>query len=401
MTGTFKQTVYDLRSFRLVLDSRLRGNDGNITAASITRFPHFATPACRDAASEYNSRMFQPFFVALTALLSVLCVIVCGIVLRRTGRISSETDQGLLRINIDLLMPCLIMDLVLKSDAFSNPQNLWLPPIIGFTQTAIGILCGFAVVFLPSHLTGLTTWPQKRTFAGCVGLLNYGFVPIPIVAALFPGDLGATGVLFLAYLGGEASLWVLVVFCMMGKCEKNFWRHLINGPILAILISVPLNLLFRGGWIPAAWMESTGPVFTLFIDCLFGSRGAIHWIGQASIPMSLIVIGLTISGHLHRANFKKRLPRTLRIAVWSCLIRLVIMPAICLAAAVFLPLTMDIRKILVVYGAMGSAIFPIVLARFYQGDTETALDTVMANTLVSIVTLPIWISVGLRLIQAA
>ncbi len=338
--------------------------------------------------------MFQPFFVALSALLSVLCIIFGGILLRRTGRIAIETDEGLLRVNIDFLLPCLIFDLVLKSDAFSDPQNLWLPPLIGFGMTAIGMFFGFAVTLLPSRRTGLSTWKQKRTFAACVGVLNYGFVPIPLVAALFPGDFGATGVLFLMFLGAEVSVWTLVLFCLMGRFERNFWRHLINGPILAILVAVPLNLILRSGWISPSLTEAGAP----YINFPFGPRGAIHLAGQASIPISLIVIGLTISGYLHWENFKERFTVTRRMAVWSCLIRLLVMPSLCLLTAVFLPLTQDIRKILVVHGAMGSAILPIVLARFYQGDTKTALDTVMSNTLLSIITLPLWISLGLKLI---
>ncbi len=335
--------------------------------------------------------MSQPFFVALWALLAVLCIILGGILLRRVGRIDPETDHGLLRLNIDFLMPCLILDLILKSDAFSDPQNLWLPPLIGFSLTGIGVLCGFAVALLPGKRTGLSTWKQKRTFAACVGILNYGFVPIPLVAALFPGDVGTTGVLFLMYLGAEISVWTLVIFSMMGRFEQKFWRHLFNGPILAIFVAVPLNLILRSGWIPASLAETATPCF----DFLFGPRGAVHLAGQAAIPMSLIVIGLTISEFFHRANFRERLTTTLRISFWSCLIRLLIMPSLCLLAAVFLPLTPEIRKILVIYGAMGSAIFPVVLTRLYQGNTETALDTVMSNTLVSIATLPVWVAVGL------
>lgn len=335
--------------------------------------------------------MSHPFFVALSALLAVLCIILAGILLRRVGRIAPEADHGMLRLNIDLLIPCLILDRVLKSDAFSDPQNLWLPPLIGFSLTALGIGCGFLVAALPAKRTGLSTWKQKRTFAACVGVLNYGFVPIPLVEALFPEGGRAMGVLFLMYLGAEISVWTLVMFSLLGRFNRKSWRHLLNGPILAILLAVPLNLLLRGGLIPTSVLDAGRPC----VDFLFGPRGAVHLVGQAAIPMSLVVIGLTISEFFHRKNFRERWPTTIRISIWSCLIRLLVMPGICLAVAVFLPLTPEIRRILVIYGAMGSAIFPIVLARHYRGHAETALDTVMSNTIVSIVTLPVWIAVGL------
>jgi predicted permease len=47
---------------------------------------------------------------------------------------------------------------------------------------------------------------------------------------------------------------------------------------------------------------------------------------------------------------------------------------------------------------MGSAIFPMVLAKHYGGDPKTAFDTILSNSLLSVLTLPIWIAVGLSLI---
>ncbi len=126
---------------------------------------------------------------------------------------------------------------------------------------------------------------------------------------------------------------------------------------------------------------------------------AIHLVGQASIPISLIVIGLTVSELFHRKNFHNRLSTTLRIGTFSCLIRLLAMPLIFLVLAVFLPCTVEIKRILVIHGAMSSALFPIVLTKHFGGHTETAFDTILSNTLLSIITLPIWIAVGLGMIS--
>lgn len=339
--------------------------------------------------------MLHTFSIALTAILSVLCIIMFAVLLRRSGRIAPETDHGLLRLIIDLLFPCLIFDRILRTDAFSDAQNLWLPPLLGFGLTAVGIFFGFVVAALASKQTGLITWKQKRTFAACVGLLNYGYVPIPLVAALFPGDDRTMGVLFLIYLGSEISVWTLVIFSMMGKFDARSWRHVINGPILAIVLSVPLNLIGHSGLIPAVFYERVVPCF----DFLFHREsGALHLLGQAAIPISLLIVGLTITEQIHFSEIRRRIRTTMKIAFWSCLIRLAVMPAIFLGFAVLLPCTVEIKRVLVIYGAMGSAVFPIVLSRHYGGNTETAFDTVMSNTFLSILTLPIWIAVGLKMI---
>jgi predicted permease len=338
-----------------------------------------------------SQTFFHTFSIALTTILSVFCIIFFAIVLRRTGRISPETDQGLLRLTIDLLIPCLIIDRILNTNAFSNIQNLWLPPFLGFSLTGLGILAGFAATLLPDWGTGLKTQQQKRTFAACVGLLNYGYIAIPLVDVLVSDNHRTMGVLFLQYLGAEISVWTLVVFTMRGKFDWALGRQLINPPILAILIAVPLNLLGHSPWVSEEFHQSVVPYFDFLM-------WAIHQIGQTAIPISLMTVGLAITALLRHKEIKNRWRTTLKISFWSCLIRLVIMPIIFLTLAVLLPCTVEIKRVLVIHGAMGSAILPIVLAKLYNGNTLTAFDTVISNTLVSIITLPFWIAFGMKII---
>jgi predicted permease len=336
--------------------------------------------------------MFHSFSVALTAILSVFCIAGAGILFRRSGRLTQASEQPLLRLTVDLLMPCLIFDRVLKTDAFvSDPQNLWLPPLLGFGLTAVGILLGLCVAVLPMKQHGLTTWKQRRTFAGCVGNYNYGFVPIPLVIAMFPGDTRILGVLFVQNLGVEIALWTIVLVTLLGKIDKQSLRHLINGPSIAIILAVLLNLLGNSRFVPAAFHEHVAPYFDFLLM-------TIHLLGAASIPLSIILIGAIFAEHFHREEIKVRLSTTLKIAFWSILIRLVVMPVICIALAVWLPCTGEIKRVLIIHGAVGSAIFTMALAKHYGGDPKTAFDTIVSNSLLSVVSLPLWIAVGLSLV---
>ncbi|MDR0328420.1 MAG: AEC family transporter [Planctomycetaceae bacterium] len=336
--------------------------------------------------------MFHTFSVALAAILSVFCIVGTGIFFRRSGRLTPESEQPLLRLTVDLLMPCLIFDRVLRTDAFvTNPQNLWLPPILGFSLVAVGILLALAVGFLPTRHNGLATWKQRCTFAGCVGNYNYGFVPIPLVIALFPGDTRILGVLFVQNLGVEIAVWTIVLFTLLGKIDRNSLRHLINGPSIAIVLAVSLNLLGHSRFIPAVFYEHVEPCF----DFLWMT---IHLLGSASIPMSIILIGTIFADHFHWSEIKEQLSPTLKIAFWSILLRLVVMPAIFVALAVWLPCTREIKQILVIHGAVGSAIFTMALAKHYGGDPKTAFDTILGNSIPSALTLPIWVTFGLSIV---
>jgi predicted permease len=53
---------------------------------------------------------------------------------------------------------------------------------------------------------------------------------------------------------------------------------------------------------------------------------------------------------------------------------------------------------MVIQGAMPCAIFPIVLARHFDGASEIALKVALSTTALSLVTIPLWIGFGLYLI---
>ena len=75
-------------------------------------------------------------------------------------------------------------------------------------------------------------------------------------------------------------------------------------------------------------------------------------------------------------------------------IRLGIMPALILLMAI--PTDPALHAVLVVQAAMPSAVFPIVLAKLHGGDMPTALRVVLGTSIVGLVTIPLWLTFGLR-----
>jgi predicted permease len=47
---------------------------------------------------------------------------------------------------------------------------------------------------------------------------------------------------------------------------------------------------------------------------------------------------------------------------------------------------------------MPTAVFPIVLARHYQGDPATAMRVVIGTSVVGLVTIPLWIRFGMKFV---
>jgi hypothetical protein len=66
-----------------------------------------------------------------------------------------------------------------------------------------------------------------------------------------------------------------------------------------------------------------------------------------------------------------------------------------MALAYWAPLPLDLRRVIVVQAAMPSAVIPVILARHYGVDAPAALRVVLATSAVGLLTIPLWLKIGL------
>jgi hypothetical protein len=309
----------------------------------------------------------------LTAVLPVFGIMGVGFWLRRRGWLTADADQSLMRLTINLLLPSLIFDSVLGNAALRRPENLLLPPFLGFAMVAVGM--GVARCF--AGLAGVETKPEQRTFVLVAGLQNYSYLTIPLCLSLF--GTGTMGVLFVHNVGTDMAMWTLGVAVLAGHGVVGGWKKIVNAPLIALVLALLLN--FLGLCIhPPAVVMIAGNIF----------RMGIHWFGQSAIPMALILIGAIVADHFEEARGGK----AGRVALASSLVRLGMMPILFLLLAKFFPCSQDLKRVLILQGAMPSATLPIVLARHYGGDARVAVQIVLGTSLLGIITIPLWIRLG-------
>lgn len=310
----------------------------------------------------------------LTASLAVFTVVGLGFLLRRVNWLTHEADESLLKLVIRVLMPCLILSVVMDNRAIDDRSNLMIPPVVGYGLTALGFAVGWLVARLMGPKLGLQTAVQQRTFALCVGMFNYGYIPVPLCESLF--DQETLGVMFIHNVGVELCMWTLGIALISGRLGLSGLKRIINPPSVAIVLALFLNLTNTADQLPA---------FLLKI---------IPWLGVCAIPVALLMIGATVADH-----FRKRdIVQGKRIMGSALLLRLGLLPAAFLLAAWFVPGSTELKRVVVLEAAMPSAVFPIVLARHYGGDVRTAVRVVLATSLVSLITMPAWIALGRHLI---
>lgn len=313
--------------------------------------------------------------VILQAVLPVYLLVLLGFFLRAIGVLAEELERGLLKLVIHCLYPCLILDKTLGNELVLEGAVLAWGVGLGFGL----VMVGMGMSFLMAKLLRLQSGNGLRTFCVGVGVQNFGYIAVPMLAALYVvgGDDGVLGVLFLHSLGVEVALWMVGVMVITGSIRGNA-KLLLNGPVVAVVLGVTLSL--TGGW---RFFDSSGG------GVLGGSlRQMMSWLGDCAFPMGLLLIGATIFEFLGKERLSGK------VAVGALVVRLGVMPLVFLAAAKWLPIILELRQVLVVQAAMPVAVSPIFVARHYGGSPGIVVQAVLVTSVAALVTIPLWIFWG-------
>lgn len=307
------------------------------------------------------------YWQLLLLMLPVFGLIAVGVILRRVHWIEGEAETSLIRLVVNVCMPCLVFESVAGNGALRDPSNVVVPPFVGFAITAVSVWLCLSV----AKAIGLTVGGGRRTFAVVTGICNYGYLPLPIMAAIWGRE--SQGILLVHNVGVEAAMWTVGVLVLNGLSLRDGWKKLVSPMGITLAAAVVLNL--------AGWVRYVPQVA---ID-------VIHPLAACAIPLGLITVGASLAHFL--ADVKLLfLPK---VTGASCVMRLGVLPVLILCVARWLPCSVELKRVLVVQAAMPAAVFPIVLARHYGGHPLTAVQVVLGTTALGIFLSPLWISAGL------
>jgi hypothetical protein len=304
----------------------------------------------------------------LGAVLPVFVVIAAGFVVRHARWLTSEADASLLRCTVNLLYPCLVIDSVLGNPALEKAGNVLLPPCVG----AFTIFLGYGLGLLGTRVLRLRDPGEARTFSFASGIYNYGYIAIPLVREFFNRE--TVGVLFTYNLGVEMAFWIGVNYVLAPPSSKRHWTKMFNPPVIAIAASVMLNLAGAKQWLPHSLLA------------------AVHMLGISAVPLALVLTGATLADLLLTVPLRGGLA----VYIGGTVIRSVAMPLLLIMLALVLPCSVELKQVMVVQAAMPAAMLPIIIARHYEGDANTALKITLATSLVGLITIPLWLRVGLH-----
>jgi len=179
------------------------------------------------------------------------------------------------------------------------------------------------------------------------------------------------GVLLVQNMGCELAVWSVGLLVLSGLSPRDGWRQVLNPPICTLVVALGLNL--SGLVLPAVLLR------------------VVDLLGGCAIPFGLLLCGVTLEPYFEKpGQLYDR--RTTPVAA---LLRLAALPVVFLLLAKFAPVSLELKRVLVVQAAMPSGMMPLVLARHYGGQPLVAAQIIFGTTALGLLVIPLWLHFGL------
>ena len=289
--------------------------------------------------------------IAIMALLMAV-----GILLSRRGFLSPQGTKDLGAILLRIIIPCVIVKSYITT--YSRERLLELALSAGLALVAFILAMGIAY---------LVYGKRRRIENFAAAFCNAGFIGIPLAQAV----IGDEGVFYMAASVALLNLfqWTYGVYIMTDRKDSIRAKTIVKNPVvIAIVVGIALFL-------------SRMPVPGILTSTL-------GYIAGMNTPVAMILMGTYMAKLPWRKLLDKR-------AYGCVLLRLVVIPAVVLAVFWALPISnqnVALAAYLAAATPVGANI--CVFAQQYDCDYEFSVVTVCLSTVLSIVTVPLMVSLA-------
>ena len=309
--------------------------------------------------------MLEVIQQAFSCVMILVLLGLLGFVLERRGWFPLEVKTVWPKLVIVISVPPYLFSYIYKT--FTRDDLL--PLLYGSAAPAISIAVTF---FIGLALSRLISVPKGRRGVFCAGFptSNTMFMGIPVNIALF-GEAALPYVL-LYYFANTIFFWTLGNYLISLDGQKAPGKFL-SPDLLKKVFSPPIVGFLAG--IIAVLLNLNPPIFLL---------QSAAYVGGLTTPMAIMFIGLTIAA----VNFKTlKLNRDLLALMAG---RLLICPLSIILIMRLFDLPVLMVKVFIIQASLPMMTGVALVAAYHQADTEYASTAVSINTLVSIITIPLY-----------
>lgn len=295
--------------------------------------------------------------ITIRQVVILFFMIAAGFACAKFGVVKKGAKQAFSDLLVGVVVPCMVINSYLTPFDPQTLNNLFL----AYGLTILLLVVGGAVTFF---CTARTT-PEHRPILrfACI-YSNAAYMGFPLISVLF----GSEGLLYASAFVTifNILLWTQGVLMLQGT-RLNLRQTIRTILTTPVLLAVAAGLVLYLTQIPVPELI----------------RSPLEMIGNMNTPLSMFITGMMIA----ESDLKGLLSR--KDLMPAVLIRLVLIPAVCFVLYRLLGLRGMAAQVVLLLEACPCAAITSVFAIRFGGDEELAAGTVVASTLLSIITLPL------------
>ncbi len=293
-------------------------------------------------------------------------MILVGLIIFRTHLSDHEGNKAISNILLMVVTPAMLLQALISIEY--RPElirNLVLSIVLGFISNIVSILVTHPLLGKDRSNPDLGMERFLAVYSNC------GFMGIPLVSAAY----GNEAVLYLTgyMIAFNILIWTHGLIQMTGETSgKQLVKGLMSPAVIATVIGIVI-FFFR---IPVnAYVAS-----------------ATGYIGAMNTPLGMIAAGTALGETDFLGALKKK-----RL-FWVCALKLIAAPlatlAVLLAIRQFIPVCNEVFYAILIPAACPAATTATMMALRYGGDYEYSSQVFVVSTLMSMITIPVVISLS-------
>lgn len=296
-------------------------------------------------------------------VLTMLFYMSLGFVLCKTKLGTPAHAKTLSAILLYILGPAMIINSFLSTEyTVETLKDIG----VFFLATLIVQILFFALLYLVLHRKYDDAKYRIMTLASVLG--NVGYFGLPLVTSIFPDKPIVTCYSSIHVMSMNLLVFTVGTFLITNdKKYMSLKGAIINPTSLAIVVALPL--------------------FIFGVELPDAVREPIVLLGKMVSPICMIILGMRLSTVKFKVLF------TQRFVYLACLMKLVVYPTFAFCLVRFIPFFSDTFKVSVfALAAAPSGAIIESLSELYECNQELSANVVLLTTIMSVLTLPIMIS---------
>ena len=302
----------------------------------------------------------------LNTFINVVVIVVLAVpgYLLRKAKLLPENTAGVFAV----LLLYVSQPFLMMSSLFNKVFDPAMLPGFGWVILFAVVLQLLVYFSAKLFFIGAKDMAARRACEACSYLGNVGFMGIPVMQMLFPGNEDMVLYTVVYNIAFNAMTWTLGVYAVTGERRHiNPLKIILNPPTIAVIIALPF--FFCNVAIPEQVMEP------------------VRYLGDMTLPLSMIILGLRLADMRLISLFNDW--KVYAVAFVKLILSPLLSLGVLILAGLLFPIDRTVILALYVIAAMPSASSALNFAEMYGGARETAAAATLMNTILCILTVPV------------